>query len=54
MKNTCTECKYFHDVTAEYHMMFVCRRYPPGEEGFPEIENNWWCGEFVMEGNDEG
>lgn len=23
-----------------------CRRMPPTGEGFPKVENSWWCGEY--------
>ena len=55
MNNTCTECKYFHlEKTYHNQTIFVCRRFPPNDEGFPEIENNWWCGEFVQDDDDAG
>ena len=55
MNNTCTECKYlFLENTYHNQKILVCRRYPPGTEGFPEVENDWWCGEFEMGIDDEG
>ena len=53
MNNTCTECKYlFLENTYHNQKILVCRRYPPGAEGFPEVENDWSCGEFLQDGED--
>ena len=49
----CTECKYlFLENTYHNQKILVCRRYPPGAEGFPEVENDWSCGEFLQDGED--
>jgi hypothetical protein len=54
----CRDCKFFDSEEYEneevtYEMTYgSCRRYPPkridgNTSGFPIVEDDWWCGEFM-------
>jgi hypothetical protein len=56
----CNACKFYSTEDYEiegvtYERTFgVCRRFPPRRidgthSGFPIVEDDWWCGEYVPE-----
>ena len=58
----CKDCKFyqtdnFEEDDISYSEEFgVCRRNPPKRidanlSGFPMVEEDWWCGEFVKAAN---
>lgn len=38
-RKACTNCSFFAP--------YKCKRNPPSEIGYPEVERLGWCGEFV-------
>lgn len=59
----CSNCKFYEcNETNDYEILGVnyqktygiCRRYPPkridsNNSGFPLVEEEWWCGEHMIE-----
>lgn len=49
----CARCRWFvracHITFAEDRVGAVrqCRRYPPEKAGWPDVDENEWCGEFM-------
>ena len=45
----CSKCDFFRGVETgdrNAYQRGECRLNPPGENGFPEIYSDWWCGQF--------
>lgn len=41
----CADCRFFD----RGHSVNLCRRNPPSDEGWPEVNGIDWCGEFVRD-----
>lgn len=44
----CQNCKYWTVTANTTNNKRFCKRYPPGQAGFPEMASTDWCGEFVQ------
>lgn len=45
-RGTCDECRYFHRYP-QPNVNGQCYRFPPpGDNGFPVVGENAWCGEY--------
>jgi hypothetical protein len=48
-RQCCGNCAYFFatgNLSEKGPVVGFCRRYPPSEKGWPEVEERDWCGEW--------
>lgn len=42
----CSNCRFFNPAGEGLFELPVCRRYPPVNDCWPQVEDEDWCGEW--------